>query len=396
MQRRELLKTAMGASLAATVTGLLPQSVLAAVAEGETETAQAFAELQTALNQLEGAFSDPSWRVRTAQDVADTRRMLLHTLLHALETWLEADPQRPFFRSFIDRHKKMLGDNPDARYHQAVIGDSQRYRIYGNLAAARYTSFTIEMGIGNESSGLGPTLNDTEFEADAEGNYEIIVSPEPVAGNWLRLPKGAVSIVTRHYYERKLSINNDLLHHVPIAIECLDDVGPRAATNDADTAAGLRRVIDFLQRGIVRMDASTSPPWVSRVPNQFVPPLKDKTNEAIAYAAKDNVYAMAPYVLGPDQALVMRGRFPRCRFASVLLHTQFLQTYDYETRQISLNRAQTRLLDDGGFEIVIAHRDPGTPNWLDTEGRPFGIVFWRFQLPEEAISAIETEVITLS
>ena len=45
--------------------------------------------------------------------------------------------------------------------------------------------------------------------------------------------------------------------------------------------------------------------------------------------------------------------------------------------------------------MIVAHKDPGRPNWLDTEGRPYGVMFWRFQLAEEAIAPLETEVITL-
>jgi hypothetical protein len=33
--------------------------------------------------------------------------------------------------------------------------------------------------------------------------------------------------------------------------------------------------------------------------------------------------------------------------------------------------------------MVIAHRDPGVPNWLDAAGHREGIMFWRFLLPEE-------------
>ena len=73
-----------------------------------------------------------------------------------------------------------------------------------------------------------------------------------------------------------------------------------------------------------------------------------------------------------------------------------MQTFDYEERSVSLNREQTVLDEDGNFEIILAHRDPGRPNWLDTEGRPYGIMFWRFQLPEGDIPPLETEVITLS
>jgi len=102
---------------------------------------------------------------------------------------------------------------------------------------------------------------------------------------------------------------------------------------------------------------------------------------------------MAPYVLGPDDALVMTGRWPQCRCANVSLWNRHLQTYDYAHRQVSLNRAQTRLEADGTFRMVIAHRDPGVPNWLDTEGRPFGMVFWRYFLPEGEIATPQAEVV---
>ena len=57
------------------------------------------------------------------------------------------------------------------------------------------------------------------------------------------------------------------------------------------------------------------------------------------------------------------------------------------------NRKQTKLEPDGSFRMVIAHRDPGVSNWLDTEGRPFGMVFWRFFLPEGPIETPRAEVV---
>jgi hypothetical protein len=394
MKRRELLK---GAGSAAAVAGAVlgPRVALAAGGQPDSEAAAALEELQRALDQLEADFASPTYRLRTPQDFAEARRMLLHVLLHALETWLEADPARPFFRPFIHQHKKLLGDNPDARYFSAVIDDRHRYRIRGNLAGATYTSFTIELAPGPDGPGVGTTLNDTQFEADANGDYEIVLSRDRVPGNWMQLPEGASSITTRHYYERRLSINNDRLHTIPIDIGNLDPAPPRPVADDAGVATGIRRVAAFLRGNVVAVNAERSPAWVSREPNRFVPPVIDDSNKAVGYAAVDNVYAMAPFVLGPDQALVIRGRFPKCRFANLVLWNRFMQTLDYETRTISLNRAQTARDAQGNFEMIVAHRDPGRPNWLDTEGRPYGLMFWRFQLPEEEIQPLETEVITL-
>jgi hypothetical protein len=396
MRRRDLLAGAGAGSLAAVASSLLaPRVALAAEGQPDSEAGRALAELQQALDELEAGFAAPEAKLRTALDFAEARRMLLHVLLHGLETWLEADPQRPFFRPFIHQHKKLLGDNPDARYFSAVIDDQRRYRIRGNLAGATYTSFTVELAPNPDGPGVGTTLNDTQFKADANGDYEIVLSRKKEEGNWMQLPEGASSVTTRHYYERKQSINNDRLHVIPIDIENLDSAPPRPSPTDAEIAAGIRRLTTFVRGNVVTINAENSPDWVSRVPNQFVPPVVDDSNKAVGYAAVDNVYAMAPFVLGPNQALVIRGRFPRCRFANLVLWNRFMQTLDYETRTISLNRAQVVQDAEGNFEIIIAHKDPGRPNWLDTEGRPYGLMFWRFQLPEEDIQALETEVITL-
>ena len=397
MHRRELLK---GAALSGLVGTLLAPTIALAAEEATTtansEAAQALTELQQALDELEIAFASPEWKLRTPQDYAEARRVMLHAVMHGLQCWLEADPARPFFTSFINQHKKLLGDNPDARYYSAVIDDQHSYLIRGNLAGATYTSFTIELGAGTDGDGIGSTLNDTQFKADENGDYVITVSAEKAEGNWLPLSKGAASLTTRHYYEREQCINNDRLHHIPLDIRNTQKLEPRRTPNDTDIAAGIRRVTTFVKGNVITMSNENSPSWVSRVPNQFMPPKKDDSHDAITYAARDNVYSMAPFVLGPDQALVIRGRFPQCRFSNVVLFNRFLQTLDYEERSVSLNREQTVLDAQGNFEMILAHRDPGRPNWLDTEGRPYGIMFWRFQLPEGDIAPLETEVITLS
>ena len=91
---------------------------------------------------------------------------------------------------------------------------------------------------------------------------------------------------------------------------------------------------------------------------------------------------MAPFRVGPDEALIMEGRLPFCAFANVMLWNRHMQTLEYRDRRISLNRSQIVPEPDGSYRIVVAHRDPGLPNWLDTEGHREGTIFWRFLLPE--------------
>jgi hypothetical protein len=46
--------------------------------------------------------------------------------------------------------------------------------------------------------------------------------------------------------------------------------------------------------------------------------------------------------------------------------------------------------------MILAHEDPGLPNWLDTEGNSFGLVFWRFFLVEGDVETPQAEVVKLA
>ena len=135
------------------------------------------------------------------------------------------------------------------------------------------------------------------------------------------------------------------------------------------------------------------PAFVSIEPNTL--PLPPKPGN-MAFANADAAYSQAPFVLQDHQALIMRGKLSDARIVSVVLWNAFRQSFDYRYRQTALNREQSQLNDDGEFTIVIAHQDPEFTNWLDTEGRNFGFIYWRFLLPQEAVWEIETEVVDFS
>jgi hypothetical protein len=362
------------------------------------ESARAYAELASMLGDLETDYIGPDPDSHSPEERAARRYLVANALQHGFQCWFDCDPKRPLFQRWLSPTKKLLGDNPDAVYYGAVTDPAGTYRIRGNLHGAVYTSFTVEAGVsdGKLSQGLISTLNDTEFDVAADGSFELIASPEPQPRNWLRFEPGAGSITTRHYWELERSAAADPTLHVPIWIEPVENPGPAAPMDDAAVAAGIRRVINFV-RGVTidfpELPPEVMPEWVSREVNRFSSADSDKSNTAIGYSAKDIDYRQTLYELDGDQALVMRGRFPRCRFANVVLWNHRLQTSPYRYRRVSLNRRQVRYERDGSFEIIVAHRDPGVPNWIDAAGLRTGMIFWRFLLPEEEVSPIETEVI---
>ncbi len=339
----------------------------------------------------------PEYGITTPEDVADGQRNLLHLLQGALYSHLEADPERPKLRRIVSPTRKFRGDNPDAIYYEAAIRADREYLLRGDLAGAVYLSVTIEEGPGEGAYATGTAcgLHDGEMQIDADGGFEILLSAnDPGDGrNWLKLTPTACRLTTRHYFEEEICAAADPSRHVPMSIEPLRDPGPPPSWDDARITQAIQRVIHFVHGdtlGQPPRKPEDQPSWVSTTPNQFNPPEKPGD---MAFSAMDIAYAMCPYVLAPEQALVVTGRFPVCKFANVVLWNRYLQSYDYNNRRVSLNRAQTKLEPDGSFAMVIAHRDPGVPNWIDTEGRPSGIVYWRFLLPESEIETPQCRVV---
>jgi hypothetical protein len=354
-----------------------------------TRSREAFRALLDALTEIDRDYVGPAYGITEPGDDADAHRLLMHLVESAIVQEFESDPARPEFRRIVTPHRKALGDNPDAIYYEAPVDPMRVYRVHGNLGGAVYTSITVEAGAseGRYATRTAGVVNDTQFDVAGDGTFELIVGGPPRDRNWLELPPDAAHLTTRHYFEEPEPAAADPRRVVPLTIEPLEPLPPAPTWDDESIAAGIRRVTTYLRGRTVDQPpraGTDMPSWVSTTPNVFPKPEKPGT---LALSAFDAAYSSAPYALAPDEALVITGRWPACRFANVVLWNRFLQTYDYAHRQVGLNRANTVLEPDGSFRMVLAHHDPGAPNWIDTEGRPSGQVFWRFFLPEGDIEA---------
>ncbi len=69
-----------------------------------------------------------------------------------------------------------------------------------------------------------------------------------------------------------------------------------------------------------------------------------------------------------------------------------MQSLDYRYHRVSLNASEIAFEPDGSFTLVVSHRDPGMPNWLDTAGHREGVVFCRWLQadapPEQPVSRV--------
>ncbi|HEV8298591.1 MAG TPA: RsbRD N-terminal domain-containing protein [Acidimicrobiales bacterium] len=363
----------------------------------DSQARATYDELVQLLAEAGARWAGPDWGVESPDDVAEALRNLTHILQSALLAHQEFDPDRPVFNRIVSPTRSFTGDNADAVYFEAPVSGDREYIIQGNTAGAVYTSFTMEAGAtdGKWATANVGVLRDDDIDIDADGNYEIRVGGSTTSRNHLPIPPEGGRITTRHYFEWPTSAAASQTLHIPLSIRAVDPPAPPHRWNDERVAAALRRVVNHVRDKTIDAPrrGQVMPPWLSTTPNQFPAPQKPGS---MAFAAADAAYSMAPYALGPDEALVITGRWPTCRFANVSLWNRFSQMYDYVNRPVSRNRANTTLEPDGTFRMILAHEDPGLPNWLDTEGRPSGTVFWRFFLPEGAIETPRAEVVAFA
>jgi hypothetical protein len=362
-----------------------------------SESRQAFHELLDLLREMSDRYAGSEWLVQEADDVGEALRAILHLLEAALLTRVESSPEHPWLREWPLPTRKFLGDNSDAIYYETAISPDHTYILRGNMAGAVYVSITLEAGAkdGGFSQSTAGVINDSQFDVAEDGSFEIRLGGEPAERNWLALPPEACRITTRHYYEDAVPAPA-VPRHIDFRIEVLDPAPAPEPPNDANVAAAIRRVMAFMDTATLGQGPpprENQPDFVSRVPNEFPQPVKPGN---FALAAADAAYSMAPFLIPPGQALVIDGRWPDdCRSANVCLWNRHMQTFDYLNRQVTLNRKQTKREADGSFRIVVAAEDPGHPNWLDTEGRGFGLVFFRYMLPEGEIEKPRAELVSL-
>jgi len=96
-----------------------------------------------------------------------------------------------------------------------------------------------------------------------------------------------------------------------------------------------------------------------------------------------NLYAGGVFELGPDEALIVENRIPlQPQYIGFQIGNLWGESMEYANHLGSLNGHQLEVDSDGVVRLVIAHRDPGVPNWIDTTGHPEGFMSPRWAYSE--------------
>jgi len=68
-----------------------------------------------------------------------------------------------------------------------------------------------------------------------------------------------------------------------------------------------------------------------------------------------------------------------------------MESLDYRYFTICINKATAHYEPDGKIRIIVAHRDPGLLNWINTCGHHEGTMLWRWYRLKEGEKPVEPE-----
>ncbi|MEZ4331007.1 MAG: DUF1214 domain-containing protein [Myxococcota bacterium] len=297
-------------------------------------------------------------------DRAEGFRYLTRILRLALETNVEnAEPRSPRLALGCRPDVKLGCDNPDSHYLTALLDGGCTYRLRGRLGSVPFLSIGAYFGgMGSARSGCSGSLEGSQLVVGGDGRFEIGIAAERQAGNWLPLDAEAGPhqlVVRQTFSDRRRQRVAEL------DLERID--GPGGAP-PLDAAAFHDRLL--AAAAYVRSNTALFADWARDFqahPNALRP-----LDVSRAQGDPSLFYLQGYWSLGPEEAWLLEFRPPACDYWNFQLNNYWLESLEHRDHRIDVNGAAAKREADGRIRIVVAHRDPGHPNWIETAGHAHG------------------------
>ncbi len=291
---------------------------------------------------------------------------------------LTSDPDHPAFLPQISNYITIGQPNADTNYRTTKLTPGGTYRLRGrrgsmNQAVIAESGPRPKQVEGSVNLGAPRPVHDLNaLSADADGHYDVILSPERpegYTGDWWPLDPTSNGLLVRlvgSVWGKEVEPT--------LSIDRLDIAAPRPRRDAAVLEANLRAIPGF---------ASFIAPLLVDRPQKLRTEGYINKLKAVDFSQmgglKGQFYYEGAYDLADDEALLIETTVPeRYAYRSVILTNDIYETTDWYNNHSSLNGAQAPVDADGILRIIVSARDPGVPNWLDTAGFTTGVIQGRW------------------
>lgn len=256
-------------------------------------------------------------------------------------------------------------DNPDSVYRVIPISGQEKYVIRGRVHQPRLTEnyFTLW----DDAMGTVDVLDGKSLALDADGRFEIHVDAEP-AGDRPNHIRSAPS--AKEFYIRDVIADWSAERPNELSIERLggEPENP-AATFDQQVAAAQ----DMLTRNI-----DNTMRWNAQATDKQVNAFDFTIDRDSDGALRNQLYVMGHFNVADDEAMIIEVGLGGAGYFLAPITNIWGTTNDIVHRTSSLNITQVQRTRPDSITLVLAKRDPGVWNWLDTCGMNTGILTLRW------------------
>ena len=286
------------------------------------------------------------------------------------------------------------GETSDAHYFQTIIDGAKTYRISGQRGEAPYIEFTVYAGkIGLDStSAQVSAITEVDLKVEPDGTYELMLSPEPQSGNWIRTTPEA-SVVFIRQYAHDWSKTRDATFN----IERIGAVGERPPLTLAEVNRAMQRTSAYVARSVNIWKAIVDQRRAAQ-PNRFFvfeQEQKDGGKDSPEMPTGHR-FSSGYFRLTEDEALVVTFKPEAVPYWGLDTTNYWFEALSYAERRSHHNNRTVRYEPDGSVRIVIAPKDPGVTNWIDTRGHLEGPMLFRWSRTNLALPEIQAEVVKLA
>ena len=319
-------------------------------------------------------------------DKAEGYRYITRVLRSVLDICVEHnDADFPIIYRPCDEIIKYGGDNPDNCYQKCVLDGNREYRITGKRNSVHYISFLTQGSDYSQDRTMVNTgfLDGNDLEIDRDGNFEIIVSSQQHSGNWLPMRPETLALLIRQTFAVR-----EKEQLAELQIECLEPATAQPLPLNPEKFANNLLTAGIYLENIVDMFCDWSKNYQSHT-NQL-PAADQKLCQRVG--GDPNIrYYNTYWELAENQALVVDlPQIPQCENWNIEVCNYWMESLDYRYHNIHVNKFTARYAEDGSVRVIIAHRDPGLPNWLTTAGHHRGTIFFRWIGASSYIDPITT------
>lgn len=314
---------------------------------------------------------------------AEGIRYLSRLTRAGLEAFVEySDPKYPVLRRMVHETVKMGADNPDNHYFNAQISGEYEYIITGKRNSVHYLGFFTQNGNYGTTGGLAPcgVIEHREMIFEEDGSFEIILSKEKRGKNWLKIEDETGMAMVRQTFLKR---NEEIPAEVQITRIGSDGkpepITPESIDKGLDTAA-------LFVAGAPILFAKWAKGFQKHT-NKL--PLFDPAVSNAAGGDANIIYYHSHWKLEADEALVIEVKPPACDSWNFQLNNYWMESLDYRYFNICVSKGNAKYSEDRRVKIIVAHKDPGQPNWIETCGHTEGTMCWRWYRLDEGAEAIE-------